>query len=746
VIPARAKSARLIWRTAWWAVPAGVVLLVWVPEINHYRVSGVRITDEMLRSARQSPPDSVLRELDEFRLLDVRWADKEQVVRAAERLLGGVVEVPGYPPESIGMPFDARDLDSPRWQLLLPGLTVPRILLDAYNATGRNEFLAQAQAAILALGKYERRTWLPRGLLWNDHAVAARMNVLAEFWRAYRGHPSYRSEIGKAILEQAARNGRLLAKPEHFMVATSHGIMQNLALLHLSLAFPTLPEAARYKRLALHRLRDQMPFYMDDDGVVLEHSGGYQEWGLYSLGLMCRYLTLLREPIPEGWIQNYQRGQRFLSVLRRPDGSLPMFGDTPDSREELGRSTIGPNARGGCTPAAESRSQLPESSFSLYPVAGYAIWWGGLRGWPNQKSLSQTVTVWSNFPGHAHKHADEMSVLLWAGGQTWWTNVGYWPYWHAGRLEAESWAGASAPHLANEPTESVRSTRLLSYGRSDRLTAIDLERRGPGQYAARRQVVHVSPRLWLVVDHVFGDDTSKTRTIWTAPPDVRLRQGTTPGSYVSEAPRTSSSLKTFVVGSSGASVKELRGSLVPFAGWHVTNGIPTPAPAIMIEQPARDSWTVVTWLLDHDSVGAGASPGNPRVSYWNGPRDWRIEIPLPSERLAVRRADDQIVVSDLRTQRAVETLPLVPAPDVTRHVARIRDAFAAAAKQYPAYRNLHDRRVKVSWLLLIIFVSQEAFFLAVRRWRASYYGPLRLLNVLGWGGVGLWLVLFFVAG
>jgi heparinase II/III-like protein len=741
-----AKLGRLAWRATWWAVPALVVLLVWAPEISHYRVSSVRITDEMLGSARQSPPDSVLRELDGFRLFDVRWSDTAQVVRAAEKLLGGIVEVPGYPPSRIQMPFDARDLDSPRWQLLLPGLIVPRILLDAYNATGRNEFLGQAQAAILALGKYERRTWLPRGLLWNDHAVAARMNVLAEFWRVYRGHPSYQPEIGKAILEQAARNGQLLAKPEQFTFATNHGVMQNLALLHLSLAFPTLPEAARYKRLALDRLSDQMRFYINDEGVVLEHSAWYHEWGLFSLGMACRYLTLLREPIPEDWILKYKGARRFLAVLRRPDGSLPMFGDTPDSREQLGRSAIGPNAHGGCNPAPDSLSRIPEQSFSLYPTAGYAIWWDGLRGWPNQENLSQTVAVWSHFPQHGHKHADEMSVLLWAGGQTWWTNVGYWPYWHTGRLEAESWAGSSAPHLVSERSESARATSLLSYGRSDRVRAIDLERRGPGQYVARRQVVHVRPRVWLIVDHVFGQDTGRTTTIWTAPPDVRLRHGTAPGSYVSETARTSSTLRTYVVGSPGTSVKEFRGSPVPFAGWHVTRGIPTAAPAVVVEQPAKNSWTVVTWVLDDNAVDSRAKLGQPRVAYWNGPRDWKTKVPLEPDTLEVTRADDQIIVSDLPKRLAVETLPLAPAPDVNSEFARIRDSFAAAEKKYPAYRNLHDRRVKVSWLLLIIFVGQEAFFLAVGRWRASYYPRLRLLNVLGWVGVGLWLVFFFVAG
>jgi len=742
----RAKLAALVWRMAWWVVPVAVVLLVWVPEINHYRVSGVRVTDEMLRAARQSPPDSVLRELDGFRLLDVAWTDKEQVVRAAERLLGGVVEVRGYPPVRIRLPFDARDLDTPRWQLLIAGFVIPRILLDAYNATGRAEFLAQAEAAILALGRYERRVLLPRGLLWNDHAIAARVNVLAEFWRVYRTHPSYRPEVGKAIWEQVARNGHLLAKPEHFTAATAHGVMQNLALLHLGLAFPTLPEAVRYKRLALHRLSDQMRYYVSEEGVVLEHSASYHEWGVYMMGLACRYLTLLREPISADWIQKYDRAQEVLSVLRRPDGSLPMFGDTPDSRDELGRAAIGPDARGGCAPVSDSMGRMPAQPFSLYPIAGYAIWWDGLRRWPNQTNLSQTVVVWSHFPRQGHEHAHEMSVLLWAAGQTWWTNVGYWPYWHPGRLNAESWAGGSGPHLTNEGFASVRSTSLLSYGRSNRVTAIDLERRGPGQYAARRQVVHVEPRVWLVVDHVFGEDTSTTRMIWTAPSAVRLRQGTGPGSYVSEAPHTRSILKTFVVGSPGTSVRELKGSVAPFAGWHVTNGIPTPAPAIVIEQPARNSWTVVTWVLgDEQQSSTEESLTSPRVTSWNGPRDWKTEIPLLSAVVEVKRADDRIVVSDLRKQVAVETLPLTSAPDVSRQRMRIRAALAAAEKKYPPYVDLHVRRLKVTWLLLIIFVSQEAFFLGVRRWRADYYGRLRLLNVLGWIGVGLWLMFVFLA-
>jgi hypothetical protein len=150
-------------------------------------------------------------------------------------------------------------------------------------------------------------------------------------------------------------------------------------------------------------------------------------------------------------------------------------------------------------------------------------------------------------------------------------------------------------------------------------------------------------------------------------------------------------------------------------------------------------------LLDDKPLDSGATFSNPRVSSWNGPRDWKAEIPLSSDSLEVRREDDLIVVSDLRKQVAVARLPLVPAPDVSRQRTRIRDAFATAARKYPGYWDLHERRVKVSWLLLMVFVSQEAFFLAVRRWKGSYYGRLRVLNVVGWIGVGFWLVFFFLA-
>ena len=729
-------------------VAGGVFCFIWFAVLGHYYVRAPSISRETVLEARESPPDLVLRELQNFRLLKLGPSDERELAGVAEKLLRGIADIPGYPVARIAVPFDPRDLDHapPRWRLPLAGLEVPRILLDAYDATGREEFFLAARDAIRLWGEYEPRAWLPRGSLWNEHALAARVAVLTEFWRLYRHHPSYQAELGSAVLEQVARSAALLAKEGHFAFATNHGIMQNAALLHVSIAFPMLPEVQRYKDLALSRLRDQMQFYIDDEGVVLEHSAGYQQLGLELIATVCRYLTLLRQPIPDDWRRKFEHAEQVFSALRRRDGSLPTYGDTDGAGDELGPLTTAFDAHGRSEALRHRQSWEPAASLNFYPIAGHAIWWDRLADWPDERKLRQTVTTWSYFPGHGHKNADEMSVLVWGGGQQWWTDVGYWPYVMAGRLDAESWQGGNAPHLVMESAASLRSTSVLSSGWSNRLAALDLERRGPGQYTARRQVVHVKPDVWLIVDHVAGGGARKTTTTWTTSPDVTLSRGTVPRSYVLAARYSGMQLSNFVLGSPGTSIREFHGSWSPFAGWHVVGGIPRPAPAIVIEQPARDSWSAVVWSLEDRHADSTRFLDQARVSRWHHAEDWAVELTMRSATCEVERQGNRIVIRDVRRRHVIETMALTPGPDVTDAIAPLRASFATAATAYPRFYDLLRRRTIVTLLLLVVLLSQEAFFWFIRRKHSHQYRPLWVFSLLGWMGVGCWLTLSLLKG
>jgi hypothetical protein len=191
----------------------------------------------------------------------------------------------------------------PACELPLAGFYVPDVLLRAYEASGRQDFLTSAQAFISATAQYEQSAWLPRGQFWNEHALAARVSVLANFWRLYRHSPQYQPGIAREVMQLAAHAEGLLASPSQFTFATNHGIMQNLALWHASLAFPSLPRSQEYQWLATARIKEQMKFYVSEEGVVLEHSAGYQLFGLRLLGWGFRYLDLMHQIAPEEWIE-----------------------------------------------------------------------------------------------------------------------------------------------------------------------------------------------------------------------------------------------------------------------------------------------------------------------------------------------------------------------------------------------------------------------------------------------------------
>jgi hypothetical protein len=720
-------------------LPALIFFSIWMPIIRHYYVPTVTITNEMLNDARRLPSDHLLEQLQEFYFFPPILTNGPPLVEAAQKLLKGEMEGLGHPGATIGMPFDANDIYrlSNSQQLLLAKFSVPKIFLAAYQLNGSEEFIGMARDVILGWAVYERRAWLPRGYLWHDTAVAERILVLAEFWRLYRHHPAFDPEVANIILELAVRSSQFLAKPTHYTFSSNHGIIQNLALWHFCLAFPTLPNVEQYKRLAFDRMRDQMALYLNDEGVVLEHSAGYQEFGLQLVGMALRYLSLLNLPIPEDWIQKYERAKNFYAHLRRPDGSLPVFGDTIGGLNGHGPPIVTTDVYGRADGWRYERDWRPRQAHSLYPVAGYAIWWSGLAAWPKAERLTQTIVAWSHFPGHAHKHADEMSVLLWAGGQTWWTNVGYWPYGVLGRSEAESWAGSSAPHLLNEGTHSVRNTNLRSFGWSNHLAMLDLERTAPRQAHLRRQLVHLKPHIWLVLDHFIGD--GKARTVWTTSHNVSLSEGKIAGSYQLRAQDISSGLTVYVLGSESTQVKTMRGSLRPFAGWEIVGSKPLPASALVIEQLAHGSWSAVVWSWEDDVTPTQHFERHPYMTAWKDAEDWKIALPFKSDLLELQRKDDKISAHSSGDIESDISLELIKVQGFAKEIQQIHHNFSFAKEKYPKFRDNFAFRLKITKLLIIFFILQEILLFIYRKAVGKGFLILRSCNMIGWVIIGLWL-------
>ena len=739
-LPERAGLLLLMLRLMGVALVFGVI---WAPWCAYNHLPEPRIAEDTIDEARHVPDNALLAELGSYDLYpSLPWANDQHLVKAAEMLLQGRVELPGFQPATVTLPLSSAAMASgpTMWQLFVQSLGLPRVLLDAYKLDGRPEFLNAATEYLLAYDAYEGSGWAPGGYLWkdswrsfvrNDHAVSARVPVLTEFWRLYRHSPNYRPEVGNAVFRMIGRASWLLADPSRFTVATNHGVMQNLAVCNINLAFPTLPGTEDYCRLARERLNQQFAFLVNDEGFVLEHSPGYQEFDLRLIAIAFRYMTLSKLEIPEPWLRKYQAAQQVYAQLRRPDGSLPLFGDTDGGEGDAG-PVIAVVDNQGQAGKLTRRSWSPNDAVLLAPVAGYCLWWNGLGDWPVSNRLSQTAISWSYFQGMGHKHADEMSLAFWARGTSWWANVGYWPYDAAGRNMAESWDGSNAPHLVDESADSVRETRLRYQGHNGRLAMVDLERVGPGSYKARRQIVQVGPRIWLVIDASSGGKNGRTRATWTTSPAVRLKDSGALGAYKLTDTSSGQSLQAYFSGAQATTQQVIKGSYSPFGGWSVVSGKVQPAASVVVERPTDGLWSLASWsLAGKAETEAGFSLTDaPRIQRWAGAEDWEAMLSTTAGLVTLRRSHGQIAMS-MRSGRAL-SLMLKPGPDVARQTADFRVSLTSASGNYGAADMSGTYRLKVTVVLLIALLLSAIALRVARRFRPAWNAPLGVVLTAGW--------------
>ena len=236
-------------------------------------------------------------------------------------------------------------------------------------------------------------------------------------------------------------------------------------------------------------------------------------------------------------------------------------------------------------PAAGAASA--RSGATVDPAAGYWLRWDGLADWPDPASLGQTVVTWTSPPAPSHKHADELSILVWSKGVPWLTSVGYWPYDDPSRADAESWSGANAPQPRTRRRGQQRDG--LGAGRrehggpvSDRPRA-PRARRVPGTPAGRasraRHLAHRRPCRYR--------SGAGNQTVWQLAAEVAASRRA-PGSYQLVAADRDTDAQLTVLGSAGTSSATAREPR-PLRGVAGRDSVPKPAPAITVDQPPGDA-------------------------------------------------------------------------------------------------------------------------------------------------------------
>lgn len=715
---------RLLWLLGL-LVPIAVIASIWIPSLAHYRVASPGIERPVLEQLLTLPAEDRLLEIERQNLaLPLRMSDAE-IQEAATRLLAGELALKGFPAVAVAPGFDRADLAKglPTWGLHFGSLAGTEILARAYEITGDDRWLTAALRHALGFIEYERAAWLPDGFLWNDHAISGRVSALIKLWRLYRKHPDYDPASGQRLIEHILRCRNLLAKDSQFTFNTNHGVMQNISLLQIAAAFPGLPDEERFRRLAQDRLERQLRFYVSPEGVVLEHSAEYHALGIELIGMATQLLPMLGEPVPPEWTLRHRQARDFLDLIRLPDNSLPMFGNTnstPDFPPE-NRNPSG-NERSACS---------AREGLHLYPVSGYAV------NWSCGQHNTQSVMALSQFVGHGHKHADELSLLTWTRGNRWLTGVGYWPYGVPGDAQAYGWEGSNAPHWLGETTAGEREPVLIASGTAAGISFIDARRKGHGGSEFRRQVLQIGEDWWIILDFAHGPINAEAEVLWTFFPGVTLA-ALGDGTYLGS--QGTNEMQVNIVGSENISHRMAMAERSPWRGWVVKDRTPTPAATVLARFP-----TGAPLISSFRAADLGQSE---RIKIdllaQNGPEAWELAIDRAGEHQMriVRQPGGHIELKGAEALGDVR-LALASAPDVGSARSAIRTAYSELAAEFPRYREVFHYRLKATKLLLAIFAAQEILLALMWIFRQRPLPAARVPLIAAWIGGGVLLHLWY---
>lgn len=722
--------------------PALALFATWYEAVKIARIgAGENISTQIVQQLRDVPSEALLLEIGGMAsgIRGFRSLDSKTLVAAAEQLFAGRYEVNGEVRE-VTVPFDPSSLprEDSTWNLRFCSLIVPRLLSRAYSVSNDGKFIRAAVDYILAWSQFESSLLLPRGAVFNDHAIAARAIVVTEVWRQYRRSEIFSLSKAAGLLHYVNKLSRLLQEERLYQYRTNHGLMQNLSLLHLAIAFPYLDEAEQNIEIGTARMLDQLQYLVNPEGAIQEHSPGYHHQNVEGLSAAWRYFALVGRPVPPELANRYKLALEFDAALLRADGTLPPIGDTRDFRFGSARAVSLDNELVASTPLerAGREPQKPQGKI-IAPAAGYAIVWSGLQNWPLLTDLRQTVFTWANFPARAHKHDDELSISIWSQGTQWVRGVGYWPY-ISSRSSAIGWRGSNGPHWVAEMSRDARSSSLAGTIANDGLSFFDVVRTNSDGRRIRRQLAIVEEDTWVVLDSFESQTSAEAEVIWRFSPGLTLKPMAS-DAFLIHAPNSSEVMAVSFNLPAGSTVDaDYTGDEIWNYGVSSNEGI-VRSPAIRLVSIGNRPLINTVFRMLNDTDEAVALHATELA--WDDTDNWRLAVEANGiDEIAIERNGSRImteIAANSISEWEISTARLESAAVDRRKAV---NAFEGTSRRYGRpFRSALELRGKLTTAILVAALAQ--FFVLIifkvrlnTRWRAILFA-----NSLAWIAISAYI-------
>lgn len=324
-------------------------------------------------------------------------------------------------------PFNNRS-----WQWRLHWFEFLQQLIAYYDSSKNDDVLDISQGIISSwFEKYLDKTSTFE-FIWHDHAVALRAETLLIYYCYLKENcmawcirnDDYLKTIEKYLLSVKSK----LAEDDFYSIHTNHGLEQARVLLLLSIYFGD----QNNQKIAIDRISSELEYSFTSEGVHKENSPGYHQFVLkVFLGIISKFPDYILGDLKEKFDTVGSKALEFLAHILRPDGNLPILGDTElikasDSYAKYFKDTSAYQDFLYSSSLGQKGSK-PKETFKVYEKSGYAIYrnfWGEKDNFDQSAQLILKAGCLSRY----HHQQDEGQILLYAYGEDWLIDSGLYNY------------------------------------------------------------------------------------------------------------------------------------------------------------------------------------------------------------------------------------------------------------------------------------------------------------------------------
>lgn len=354
-----------------------------------------------------------------------RTASSTKSIHIADKILNNQLYVssiwPAYPFKG-SLTWKENPYHDPSWCFYFHSLDTVGYLMNAYEKNPSQDYLKKA--------KWYIDSWIKANpspqnqasaFAWSDHSTANRVTNIIYFWQYYKKSKIYDKAYEENLMNLLEVHGDFLANNQNYTKGMNHGIYQDRSLIELALLFPNMKNSQLWYETAMSRLLSHVYHDVTRSGIHKEHSPAYHLLVLNLFKGIDTFLIQFNKKEPE--LKNIVvKMEDYLAYLAKPDGDLPIMGDSePKNIHSLDSTNISSPALNYVLSKGIKGKQPANDSF--YPDGGVAIF---RNGWNIKDPLYILFTA--AFHSNIHKHADDLSFLFTYGKTNFFVDSGKYNY------------------------------------------------------------------------------------------------------------------------------------------------------------------------------------------------------------------------------------------------------------------------------------------------------------------------------